>query len=212
MARYRGPTCRLSRREGTDLFLKSGVKALERKCRSDKDNLRPPGMMALTRRGRTSDYGLQLREKQKVRRMYGVLERQFKNYYKKAVHMAGATGLNLLHLLESRLDNVVYRIGWGSTRADARQLVSHRAVLVNGKVANIASYQVQVGDVVSIADKARDFQRIKMAIEISESRPVQVEWVEVSEDKMQGIYSRKPDRDNLSQDINENLIVELYSK
>ena len=211
MARYRGPTCRLSRREGTDLFLKSGVRMLESKCRSDKDGMKPPGM-ALQRRGRSSDYGIQLREKQKVRRMYGLLERQFRGYYKKAAHMSGATGLNLLHLLECRLDNVVYRIGWGSTRADARQLVSHGCVEVNGRQVNIPSYQVSVNDKISVRKKSQQLQRVQMALEIAESRVQQPDWIERKEDNMNAVFKALPDRGELSDEINEDLIVELYSK
>lgn len=206
MARYIGPTCKLSRREGTDLFLKSGVRALESKCKAD--NI--PGQHG-QRRSRLSDYGVQLREKQKVRRMYGVLEKQFSNYYKTAARQKGATGENLLQLLESRLDNVVYRMGFGSTRAEARQLVSHKAIVVNGQVVNIPSYQVSEGDTVAIRQKAKDQLRIKAALELAGQR-TPVEWISVSTDKLEGQFTRKPDRVDLSPDINENLIVELYSK
>ncbi len=206
MARYIGPTCKLSRREGTDLFLKSGVRALESKCKAD--NI--PGQHG-QRRSRLSDYGVQLREKQKVRRMYGVLEKQFANYYKAAARQKGATGENLLQLLESRLDNVVYRMGFGSTRAEARQLVSHKAILVNGQVVNIPSYQVAEGDTVSVREKCRNQLRIKAAMELAAQR-TPVEWISVSSDKLEGQFARKPDRIDLSPDINENLIVELYSK
>ncbi|MEX1196573.1 MAG: 30S ribosomal protein S4 [Pseudohongiellaceae bacterium] len=206
MARYIGPTCKLSRREGTDLFLKSGVRALESKCKAD--NI--PGQHG-QRRSRLSDYGVQLREKQKVRRMYGVLEKQFANYYKAAARQKGATGENLLQLLESRLDNVVYRMGFGSTRAEARQLVSHKAIVVNGQVVNIPSYQVSEGDTVAIRQKAKDQLRIKASLELAAQR-TPVEWISVSADKLEGQFTRKPDRIDLSPDINENLIVELYSK
>lgn len=206
MARYIGPTCKLSRREGTDLFLKSGVRALESKCKADTI----PGQHG-QRRSRLSDYGVQLREKQKVRRMYGVLEKQFANYYKTAARQKGATGENLLQLLESRLDNVVYRMGFGSTRAEARQLVSHKAIVVNGQVVNIPSYQVSEGDTVAIRQKAKDQLRIKAALELASQR-TPVEWISVSADKLEGQFTRKPDRVDLSPDINENLIVELYSK
>ncbi|MGM0632719.1 MAG: 30S ribosomal protein S4 [Pseudomonadota bacterium] len=206
MARYIGPTCKLSRREGTDLFLKSGVRALESKCKAD--NI--PGQHG-QRRSRLSDYGVQLREKQKVRRMYGVLEKQFANYYKAAARQKGATGENLLQFLESRLDNVVYRMGFGSTRAEARQLVSHKAILVNGQVVNIPSYQVAEGDTVSVREKCRNQLRIKAAMELAAQR-TPVEWISVSSDKLEGQFARKPDRIDLSPDINENLIVELYSK
>ena len=206
MARYIGPKCKLSRREGTDLFLKSGVRALDSKCNIET----PPGMHG-ARRGRLSEYGVQLREKQKVRRIYGVLEKQFRNYYKEAARLKGATGENLLQLLETRLDNVVYRMGFGSTRAEARQLVSHKAVLVNDKPVNIPSYQVRPGDVVSIREKAKNQLRVKGALELAASR-APVEWVEVDANKMTGTFKSVPERTELSSDINENLIVELYSK
>ena len=206
MARYLGPTCKLSRREGTDLFLKSGVRSLESKCKADA----VPGVHG-ARRGRLSDYGLQLREKQKVRRIYGVLERQFRNYYKKAASLNGSTGENLLKLLEGRLDNVVYRMGFGSTRAEARQIVSHRSVTVNGQVVNIASYQVSAGDVVAVREKAKNQLRIKNALNLASQRTV-VEWLEVDATKMEGTFKALPERAELSADINEQLIVELYSK
>ena len=206
MARYLGPKCKLSRREGTDLFLKSGVRALDSKCKLET----PPGVHG-ARRGRLSDYGLQLREKQKVRRMYGVLERQFRNYYKKAASTKGATGENLLQLLEGRLDNVVYRMGFGSTRAEARQIVNHKAVQVNGATVNIPSYQLSPGDVVSVREKAKNQLRIKAALDLATHRE-QVEWIEVNVDKMEGTYKARPERSDLSAEINENLIVELYSK
>lgn len=206
MARYIGPKCKLARREGTDLFLKSGVRSLEDKCKHET----APGQHG-QRRGRLSDYGVQLREKQKVRRMYGILERQFRNYYKKAARLKGATGENLLLLLESRLDNVVYRMGFGSTRAEARQLVSHKSIMVNGKTVNIPSYQVEPGDVVAVRQKARNQLRIKSSLELAGSR-AQVEWLEVSADKLEGLFKHKPERSELSSDINESLIVELYSK
>lgn len=206
MARYIGPKCKLSRREGTDLFLKSGVRALDSKCNLET----PPGMHG-ARRSRLSDYGLQLREKQKVRRMYGVLEKQFRGYYKEAARRKGATGENLLQLLESRLDNVVYRMGFGSTRAEARQLVSHKAILVNEKSVNIASYQVSPGDVVSVREKARNQLRVKGAVDIAANR-ASIEWIDVDSGKLTGTYKAAPERGELSSDINENLIVELYSK
>ena len=206
MARYIGPKCKLSRREGTDLQLKSGVRALESKCKAET----APGMHG-ARRGRLSDYGVQLREKQKVRRIYGVLEKQFRNYYKEAARLKGATGENLLQLLESRLDNVVYRMGFGSTRSEARQLVSHKSITVNGAVLNIPSYQVQVGDVVAIREKAKNQLRIQNALTISQQR-ADVDWVDVNTDKKEGVFKRVPDRSDLPADINENLIVELYSK
>ncbi|ANG64766.1 MULTISPECIES: 30S ribosomal protein S4 [Marinobacterium] len=206
MARYLGPKCKLSRREGTDLFLKSGVRALDSKCKAEA----VPGMHG-ARRGRLSDYGLQLREKQKVRRMYGVLERQFRNYYKEAARRTGSTGENLLQLLEGRLDNVVYRMGFGSTRAESRQIVSHRQITVNGQVVNIASYQVKAGDVVAVREKSKNQLRIKSALELASQRAA-VEWVEVDASKMEGTLKTVPERSELSADINEHLIVELYSK
>jgi len=206
MARYIGPKCKLSRREGTDLFLKSGARALDSKCKAET----APGQHG-QRRGRLSDYGLQLREKQKVRRTYGVLEKQFRNYYKEAARLKGATGENLLQLLETRLDNVVYRMGFGSTRAEARQIVSHKAIQVNGRTVNIASYQIAPGDVVSIREGAKGQLRIQGALELSKNRSA-VEWVEVDEKKLEGTFKAIPERSDLSAEINENLIVELYSK
>lgn len=206
MARYIGPKCKLSRREGTDLFLKSGVRALESKCKADI----PPGQHG-QRRGRLSDYGVQLREKQKVRRIYGVLEKQFRNYYKDADRQKGATGSNLLQLLETRLDNVVYRMGFGSTRAEARQLVSHKAILVNGKSVNIPSYKVAAGDVIAIRGKSQTQLRINAALELAAQRGFST-WVEVDANKKEGTFKVLPERSDLAADINENLIVELYSK
>ena len=206
MARYLGPTCKLSRREGTDLFLKSGVRPLESKCRSES----APGQHG-QRRGRLSDYGVQLREKQKVRRIYGVLEKQFRNYYKAAAKIKGNTGENLLSLLETRLDNVVYRMGFGSTRAESRQLVAHNAILVNGQKVNIPSYNVKVGDVVSLREKSKKQLRVQTALQLAAQRG-EVEWVAVDSNKMEGTFSRTPDRADLPAEINENLIVELYSK
>lgn len=206
MARYIGPKCKLSRREGTDLFLKSGVRALDSKCKADT----PPGVHG-ARRGRLSEYGVQLREKQKVRRMYGVLEKQFRNYYKEAARLKGATGENLLQLLETRLDNVVYRMGFGSTRSESRQLVSHKAILVNGQTVNIPSYQVKPGDVVAVREKSKSQLRIQNALEVAAQR-APVSWVEVDSKAKEGKFLSKPERSDLSQDINENLIVELYSK
>jgi small subunit ribosomal protein S4 len=206
MARYIGPKCKLSRREGTDLFLKSGVRPLDSKCKADTI----PGQHG-QRRSRLSDYGVQLREKQKVRRMYGVLEKQFRNYYKHAARTKGATGENLLQLLEQRLDNVVYRMGFGSTRAESRQLVSHKGILVNGEVVNVPSYQIVPGDTVAVRPKAKEQLRVKAAVELAGQR-TPVEWVTVSAEKLEGQFVRKPDREDLSPDINENLIVELYSK
>lgn len=206
MARYIGPTCKLSRREGTDLFLKSGARALDSKCKIET----APGQHG-QRRGRLSEYGLQLREKQKVRRIYGILEKQFHGYYKEAVRRKGVAGDNLLKLLESRLDNVVYRMGFGSTRAESRQLVSHKAVSVNGQTVNIASYQVAAGDVVAIREKAKKQLRIQNAVTLAGQRS-NVEWVDVNAETKEGVYKRIPDRSDLPADINENLIVELYSK
>lgn len=205
MARYLGPTCKLSRREGTDLYLKSGARPLDSKCKVET----APGMHGV-RRGRLSDYGVQLREKQKVRRTYGILEKQFRSYYKEAARRKGATGENLLQLLETRLDNVVYRMGFGSTRAEARQLVSHKSITVNGKVVNIPSYQIKAEDVVAIREKSKTQLRIKSALELAAQR--EVEWVEVNTAKLEGVFKRVPDRADLPAEINENLIVELYSK
>ena len=207
MARYRGPSLRLSRREGTDLFLKSGARSIESKCNMDS----PPGVAAGARRGRLSDYGLQLREKQKVRRMYGVLEKQFRNYYKKAASTKGNTGENLLSLLEKRMDNVVYRMGFGSTRAEARQMVSHKAFKVNGEVVNIPSYQMKAGDEVQVRDNKKGHLRIAAALKIAATRE-DCDWLEVDEANLKGVFKSVPDRTDLSTEINENLIIELYSK
>jgi small subunit ribosomal protein S4 len=206
MARYLGPTCKLSRREGTDLFLKSGVRPLESKCKAET----LPGVHG-ARRGRLSDYGIQMREKQKVRRIYGILERQFSNYYKAAAQQKGATGENLLRLLESRLDNVVYRMGFGSTRAESRQLVSHKAILVNGKTVNVPSYQVAPGDIITVREKSKNQLRVQQALALAAQRG-ESEWLEVNASKMEGTFKNHPDRSELSSEINENLIVELYSK
>lgn len=206
MARYIGPKLKLSRREGTDLFLKSGVRPIDSKCKLEQ----PPGQHG-ARRGRLSDYAIQLREKQKVRRLYGVLEKQFRNYYKKAERQKGVTGENLLRLLECRLDNVVYRMGFGATRAEARQLVSHKAITVNGSLVNIPSYQVTADDVVAVTEKSRGQLRIQSALQLASQR-APVEWVDVDPTKLEGVYRRSPDREELPPDINENLIVELYSK
>ncbi len=206
MARYLGPKCKLMRREGTDLFLKSRVRSVDTKCNMEK----VPGQSG-DRRRRLSDYGVQLREKQKVRRLYGVLERQFRNYYKEADRVKGPTGENLLCLLEARLDNVVYRMGFGSTRNEARQLVSHKAVEVNGKCVNVASYRVKPEDVVSIREKSKKQERIKSALSLAEQYGMS-EWVEVDSNAMKGVFKRYPDRDELPAEINEQLIVELYSK
>lgn len=207
MARYLGPKCKLSRREGTDLFLKSGVRSHEDKCHHD----RAPGQHGAARKQKVSDYGVQLREKQKMRRIYGVLERQFANYFKKAAQLKGSTGENLLQLLECRLDNVVYRMGFGSTRSESRQLVSHRAITVNGEVVNIASYQVAANDVVAVRESSRKQQRIKDSLEIAAQRP-DVAWISVDAAKMEGVFKSAPSRDELPAEINESLVVELYSK
>jgi small subunit ribosomal protein S4 len=206
MARYIGPKCKLSRREGTDLFLKSRVRALETKCNLEK----APGSHGDKRR-RVSDYGVQLREKQKVRRIYGILERQFHNYYAKASQRKGATGENLLQTLECRLDNVVYRMGFGATRAEARQLVGHKAITVNGKVINISSYQVAASDVVAVREKSRKQVRIQNSLAVAEQYGFP-EWLEVDTKAMSGVFKRVPERADLPAEINEQLIVELYSK
>ena len=207
MARYTGPRCRLSRREGMDLMLTSRTRPLDSKCKLDA----PPGQHGARRQRRMSDYALQLREKQKLRRIYGVLERQFHNYYKEAARLRGATGENLLRLLECRLDNVVYRMGFGSTRAESRQLVSHKAIMVNGQCVNVASYQVSLSDVVSIREKARKQQRIQDSLTLTEQYGFPG-WVEVDTAKMEGVFTAVPDREDLPPDVNEQLVVELYSK
>jgi small subunit ribosomal protein S4 len=206
MARYLGPKCKLSRREGTDLFLKSGVRPLESKCKLEV----PPGG-APQRRPRVSDYGLQLREKQKLRRMYGMLERQFHSYYKRAAQQKGSTGENLLKLLEGRLDNVAYRMGFATTRAEARQLVSHKGISVNGQVVNIPSFQVSPGDEIAIREKAKKQLRIQNALQLAGEAGFP-EWLEVDQTKMSGVLKQLPDRADILPDINENLVVELYSK
>ena len=206
MARYLGPKLKLSRREGTDLFLKSGVRPLDSKCKAETI----PGQHG-ARRGRLSDYGVQLREKQKVRRTYGVLEKQFRGYYKEAARLKGATGENLLQLLECRLDNVVYRMGFGCTRAESRQLVSHKSILVNGQVVNIPSFQVEAGDTVTVRERSRSQLRIQGALNLAAQRS-SVDWVEVNVDRLEGVLKAYPERDELPSEINENLIVELYSK
>jgi small subunit ribosomal protein S4 len=206
MARYLGPKCKLSRREGTDLYLKSGARPIESKCNME----RQPGQVA-AKRGRLSDYGLQLREKQKLRRIYGVLERQFRNYYAKASRRKGATGETLLQLLECRLDNVAYRMGFGSTRAEARQLVSHKAVLVNGRTVNIPSFQVSPNDEIAINEKAKKQVRINDAMALAQQRGIP-EWMDVDSKKMSGVFKRLPERNDLPAEINESLVVELYSK
>jgi len=206
MARYLGPKCKLMRREGTDLYLKSRVRSVDSKCKMDK----LPGQTQ-DRRRRLSDYGVQLREKQKVRRLYGVLEKQFRNYYAEADRQKGPTGENLLQLLERRLDNVVYRMGFGSTRNEARQLVSHKAIEVNGKVVNIPSYLVKPEDVITVREKARKQVRIQNALALAEQYGFP-DWVEVDVKGMSGTFKRIPERADLPAEINEQLIVELYSK
>ena len=206
MARYLGPTCKLIRREGTDLFLKSRGKSLEGKCKLDQR----PGQHG-AKRARSSDYALQLRAKQRIRRIYGVLEKQFRNYYHLADMQKGATGENLLSLLETRLDNVVYRMGFASTRSEARQLVSHKAIFVNNQVINIPSYHVQAGDEIKIRDKAKKQQRIIDSLNITEQYGFPV-WVQVDAKEMAGVFKSLPDRVDLGSDINEQLVVGLYSK
>ncbi|MDC0186329.1 30S ribosomal protein S4 [Gammaproteobacteria bacterium] len=207
MARYLGPKCKLSRREGTDLFLKSGIKPLENKCKLNTI----PGSKVGSRRERLSNYGIQLREKQKLKRMYGVLEKQFRNYFKKASKIKGSTGENLLTLLECRLDNMVYRMGFAVTRAEARQLVSHKSISVNGSVLNIPSYQVSADDEISISEKAKDQLRVKNAMNIATQLGIS-EWLSVDEKKLLGIVKSIPEREDILPDINENLVVEFYSK
>ncbi len=206
MARYLGPTCKLSRREGTDLLLKSRGKSLEGKCKLDQR----PGQHG-TARTRNSDYALQLRAKQRIRRIYGVLEKQFRNYYKSADLKKGATGLNLLNLLETRLDNVVYRMGYACTRAEARQLVSHKSIVVNDKITNIPSYQVNIGDEVKIREKSKKQQRILDSLTVTEQYGYP-SWLEVNSKDMTGIFKSHPERSELGADMNEQLVVELYSK
>lgn len=207
MARYIGPKCKLSRREGSDLNLKSARRSLDSKCKLDTK----PGQHGRTSGARTSDYGQQLREKQKVRRIYGILEKQFRRYFFEASRRKGNTGETLLQLLECRLDNVVYRMGFGSTRAEARQLVSHKAILVNGSPVNIPSYVVKVGDVVSIREKSKGQARIQESMGLAESNGLP-DWVSVDGKKLEGTLRAVPERGELSQDINESLIVELYSR
>ena len=206
MARYLGPSCKLSRREGTDLFLKSARRSLDTKCKLDSR----PGQHG-AKSTRISEYGTQLREKQKIRRMYGVLERQFRTYFDKAIQKRGATGENLLQMLESRLDNVVYRMGFASTRAEARQLVSHKGITVNGEVVNIASFLVKAGDTVAVREKAKKQLRITDAVKLAEGQGMP-NWVTVDATKLEGIFKKTPDRDEFGADIKEALIVELYSR
>lgn len=206
MARYLGPTCKLSRREGADLLLKSRGKSLENKCKLDQR----PGQHG-AKRARSSDYALQLRAKQRIRRIYGILEKQFRNYYKTADMKKGATGENLINLLESRLDNVVYRMGFACTRSEARQLVCHKAIQVNGELINVPSYQVTPGDILSVREKAKKQQRILDAITITEQYGFP-SWVDVNSKTLSGTFNSLPDRVDLGSDINEQLVVELYSK
>jgi len=206
VARYIGPKCKLSRREGVDLELKSGIRALDTKCKLEQ----VPGQHG-ARRTRLSDYALQLREKQKVRRIYGVLEKQFRNYYKKAASRKGSTGENLLQLLETRLDNVVYRSGFGSTRSEARQLISHKSIMVNGQLVNIASYAVKPDDVLSVREKSKKQTRIQDALNLAKQRGI-AEWISLDDTKMEAVFKNIPERADLPADINESLIVELYSK
>lgn len=206
MARYTGPTCKLMRREGVDLGLKSGVKKLDDKCRLKTT---PGGNKRGS--GRRSDYLEHLREKQKLRRTYGLLERQFRNCYHRADRARGATGAALIQILESRLDNVVYRMGFATTRAHARQIVSHKMVLVDGQAINIPSCHVSVGQTVSLTEKARNLSMIKESIALAQTRPV-CEWLDVDYDSMSGVYRELPPREATAADINENLIVEYYSK
>ncbi|MER1940953.1 30S ribosomal protein S4 [Castellaniella sp. FW104-16D08] len=207
MARYTGPKCKLSRREGTDLFLKSARRSLDSKCKLESK----PGQHGRTSGSRTSDFGLQLREKQKLKRMYGVLEKQFRRYFEEAERRHGNTGETLIQLLESRLDNVVYRMGFGSTRAEARQLVNHRAIELNGHTADIASMLVKAGDVVSIREKAKSQDRIKEAFDLASGNGLP-QWVEVDSSKLSGVYKQAPDRVDVAHDINESMVVELYSR
>ena len=207
MARYLGPKCRLSRREGADLLLKGRARSLDSKCKLET----PPGQHGRARGRRASDYALQLREKQKLRRIYGVMERQFRNYFKTAAQRKGSTGENLLKLLESRLDNVAYRMGFGATRAECRQLGSHKGISVNGRCVNIASYQVSADDVVAVREKAKKQARIQEALNVAEQYGFP-EWVEVDVKKMEGVFKSVPERDELPSDISEQLVVELYSK
>ncbi len=207
MARYLGPKCKLSRREGTDLLLKSRARPIESKCKIDK----LPGEQKSGKQKRLSDYALQLREKQKLRRMYGVLEKQFRRYYKEAARRKGSTGGNLLQLLECRLDNVVYRMGFGTTHNEARQLVSHRAILVNGRSVTIPSYQVQPSDMIAVREKSKKQLRIQDALSVAEQYGLP-DWVDVSTEKMEGVFKSIPTRGDLPSEINEQLVVELYSK
>ena len=207
MARYIGPKCKLSRREGTDLFLKSARRSLDSKCKLESK----PGQHGRTSGARTSDYGLQLREKQKLKRMYGILEKQFRKYFEEAERRKGNTGENLIQLLESRLDNVVYRMGFGSTRAEARQLVSHKALLLNGHTANVPSIIVKPGDVITVREKAKKQARIQEALQLASSQGMP-QWVSVDMTKLEGTFKQAPDRADVARDVNESMVVELYSR
>lgn len=207
MARFIGPTCKLARREGTDLFLKSPVRSLDTKCRLE----RKPGQAQSGRRPRVTVYGTQLREKQKLRRMYGIMEKQFRNYFKKAAQKKGSTGENLLEFLETRLDNVVYRMGFAVTRAEARQLVGHKAISVNGETVNIPSFKVSPGDEIAIREKARNQLRIQAALDIAEQIGAP-EWIDVDLKAKKGVFKNVPDRSDLPAEIDESLVVALYSK
>jgi small subunit ribosomal protein S4 len=207
LARYIGPNCKLSRREGTDLFLKSARRSLDSKCKLESK----PGQHGRTSGSRTSEFGLKLREKQKLKRMYGVLERQFRRYFQEAERRRVNTGETLIQLLESRLDNVVYRMGFGSTRAEARQLVNHRAIELNGHTADIASMLVQAGDVVSVREKAKSQIRIKESVDLATGNGLP-QWVEVDATKLTGVYKQVPDRQDVAHDVNESMVVELYSR
>ena len=206
MAKYTGPKCKLSRREGVDLELKSSLRPLDSKCKLDQ----VPGQHG-ARRTRLSDYALQLREKQKLRRIYGVLEKQFRNYYKKAANQKGSTGENLLSLLETRLDNVVYRSGFGATRAEARQLVNHKSIMVNNKIVNIPSYKVQANDVISVREKSKKQTRIESSLNMAKQKGIS-DWISLDESKLEAVFKNVPERTDLPPDINEQLVVELYSK
>lgn len=207
MARYTGPKCKLSRREGTDLFLKSARRSLDSKCKLDSK----PGQHGRTSGARLSDYGLQLREKQKLKRMYGVLEKQFRKYFAEAERRRGNTGETLIQLLESRLDNVVYRMGFGSTRAEARQLVAHRAIEVNGHTADIPSMLIKAGDVIAVREKAKKQSRIKESMDLASDIGLP-QWVEVDASKLSGVFKQVPDRSDVARDVNESMVVELYSR
>lgn len=207
MARYIGPKCKLSRREGTDLFLKSARRSLDSKCKLESK----PGQHGRTSGARTSDYGVQLREKQKLKRMYGVLEKQFRRYFFEADRRRGNTGETLIQLLESRLDNVVYRMGFGSTRAEARQLVNHRSVELNGHTADIASMLVKAGDVISIREKSKTQDRIKESLDLAIGQGLP-QWVDVDTTKLTGVFKQVPDRQDVARDVDESMVVELYSR